>query len=70
VSTPNAFTGWRKSSHSKDDAECVEVGAAQGADVIGVRDTADSGCGPILVFSQAEWGLFTDRLKAGEGRPF
>jgi hypothetical protein len=69
VSTPNAFTGWRKSSHSKDDAECVEVGAVAGTDVIGVRDTTHNGRGPILVFSQAEWGLFMDRLKAGEGRP-
>ncbi|MDL4815203.1 DUF397 domain-containing protein [Actinomadura opuntiae] len=54
---------WRKSSRSNaaQDA-CVEVGG--GDRVIGVRDTTDRD-GGTLVFDDASWREFADRVKAG-----
>jgi hypothetical protein len=54
---------WRKSNVS-GDAGCVEVGYADG--MIGVRDTKDSGAGPVLVFTEREWTAFLAGAHAGE----
>jgi len=43
---------WRKSGVSSDGG-CVEVAYSDG--FIGVRDTKDSGTGPILAFNKREW---------------
>ncbi|MBQ1011921.1 DUF397 domain-containing protein [Micromonospora sp. M51] len=47
---------WRKSSRSNQDANCVEVATNLG-DVVGVRDSKDSG-GPVLVVDAYSWRLF------------
>lgn len=44
---------------------CIEVSMLS-ADRIGVRDTKDSGAGPILVFTRAEWTAFVAGAKDGE----
>ena len=51
--------GWRKSSHSVSSggANCVELGSMRGA--ILVRDTKETGKGPVLRVARADWKRFT-----------
>jgi len=56
---------WRKSSMSNYNGACVEIARLR-SDRIGVRDTKDNGSGPVLVFTQNEWGAFLSGAKAGE----
>jgi hypothetical protein len=52
---------WRKSSYSGGaSGNCVEVASA---DHVMVRDTKDSGTGPVLGFTSAAWAAFTAALK-------
>jgi hypothetical protein len=55
---------WRKSSHSDNGGECIEVGARAEADRVLVRDTKNRG-GPVLRFSPAAWRRFASQLKLG-----
>lgn len=51
---------WRKSTYSSGGANnCVEVGSA--TDVL-VRDTKDSGAGPVLSFTATAWSEFLTAL--------
>jgi hypothetical protein len=50
--------GWRKSSRSVNNGQCVEAGGGIGA--VLVRDTADRG-GTVLAFTPAVWAAFTAR---------
>jgi molybdopterin biosynthesis enzyme len=59
---------WRKSSFSNGTGgDCVEVAVGlpdTGADVVvPVRDSKQSGGGPVLVFRAAAWGAFVDELR-------
>jgi hypothetical protein len=54
---------WRKSQAS-DSGGCVEVAYADGW--IGVRDTKQSGAGPILTFTEKEWTAFLSGATLGE----
>jgi hypothetical protein len=60
-----AVAAWRKSSASGFNNSCFEVARLR-SDRIGVRDTKDSGSGPVLVFNQNEWQAFLTGAKAGE----
>jgi hypothetical protein len=55
--------GWRTSSHSSQDGNCVEVGDL-GARVV-VRDTRDRG-GPVLAVTGSAWQAFTATVKTGK----
>lgn len=56
------MVNWRKSTYSDaNGGQCIEAADAPGA--VLVRDTKNSGRGPILTISPAAWRTFTTRLK-------
>ncbi|SFT49017.1 protein of unknown function [Actinopolyspora lacussalsi subsp. righensis] len=57
------FTGWRKSSHSDPERDCVEVASA--LDVVGVRDSKRGDASPVLVFDPLRWREFVAALREG-----
>lgn len=54
---------WRKSSHSNDGGNCVEV-AAFAADAVAIRDSKNP-LGPTLTLTAAEWRTFLETVKSG-----
>ncbi|MEU4115454.1 DUF397 domain-containing protein [Kitasatospora sp. NPDC028055] len=61
---PNSPITWRKSSHSTDGGQCVEV-APGFPNVMPVRDSKDPH-GPALVFPAAAWQSFVTAVRTGE----
>lgn len=53
--------GWRKSLHSADQGNCVEVNS-QPASVL-IRDS-QAASGPILVMTPTQWAKFVLHIKA------
>jgi hypothetical protein len=56
---------WRKSDFSQMNGSCVEIGRLL-PDRVGIRDTKDSGTGPTLIFTEAEWDAFIAGAKEGQ----
>ncbi len=56
---------WQKSSFSGYNGDCFEVARLMD-DRVGVRDTKDSGAGPVLIFNNNEWDAFLKGAKHGE----
>ncbi|MEJ3655671.1 DUF397 domain-containing protein [Actinomycetes bacterium KLBMP 9759] len=59
----NGSDGWRKSSFSGSNNECVEV--RRGKHAVEVRDSKNPH-GYVLRFTTAEWSAFVDGVRAGE----
>jgi hypothetical protein len=55
---------WRKSTHSNNGGNCVEV-ARNLPGIVAVRDSKDP-AGAVLSFSPAGWQSFTVGIKAGK----
>jgi hypothetical protein len=53
---------WRKSTHSGDGSNCVEIAAAPAA--IHVRDSKDTQ-GPRLAFRPSAWARFLSHTASG-----
>ena len=53
--------GWRKSSHSSQETNCVEVGRLPGGGAA-VRDTKDRAAGHLAT-SSAQWSRFVRSLR-------
>ena len=62
-----AFCGWRKSSHSSGNDNCLELAKAAWP-VVGVRDSKNPR-GPVLVFDLGQWSAFLAGLRAGDFDP-
>ena len=60
--TDDGFTTWRKSSYSDANGGCVEVAADERA--VGIRDTRQSGQGPVLKFPAVTWLAFIASTKS------
>ena len=56
---------WRKSSFSNLNGNCVEIGRLM-PNRVAIRDTKDDGGGPVLIFTDAEWGAFIAGAKDGQ----
>ncbi|WP_328967899.1 DUF397 domain-containing protein [Streptomyces sp. NBC_00239] len=65
LSAVTSGLSWTKSSYSGDGGNCVEVAAGQLVGVTPVRDSKVP-AGPALAFSEPEWGVFVDAVKAGQ----
>ncbi len=50
------YVAWRMSSYSDGTGNCVEVASAD--HFVAVRDTKQSGNGPLLEFTEAAWRRF------------
>ncbi|MFG2938337.1 DUF397 domain-containing protein [Streptomyces sp. NPDC048282] len=65
ISNAAALTGWRKSSHSNDDAgSCLEVLDGHPSSVP-VRDSKVPQ-GPALIFFAANWSAFVTAVKKSD----
>jgi Domain of unknown function (DUF397) len=62
--TTTTVTGWRKSSYSGANGNCVEF-APFGEELVAVRNSRDPQ-GAVLFFDRTELGAFLDAVKGGE----
>jgi len=64
MSKSTEINGWRKSSYSGSNGNCVEF-APFGAELVAVRNSRDPE-GAVLFFDRDELGAFLAAVKTGE----
>ena len=64
MSKSTDITGWRKSSYSGSNGNCVEF-APFGGELVAVRNSRDPE-GAVLFFDRDELGAFLAAVKTGE----
>ena len=64
ISASELAVTWRKSRHSNNGGNCVEVGDGL-THAVPVRDSKDP-AGPALVFEPAAWAAFVAAIRDGE----
>jgi hypothetical protein len=62
------YIGWHKSSFSNSSGNCVEVASGM-TGLVAVRDTKESGRGPILEFAPGTWREFLADIRSGKLDP-
>lgn len=59
-------TGWRKSSYSSVNANCVEINTTH-SDLIHIRDSKDHGASPTIGVARRQWSTFLDQVASING---
>ncbi len=59
-------TGWRPSSYSSANANCVEITLTE-PDVVHVRDSKDHGIGPTLTVTRHQWATLLGQITSTTG---
>lgn len=56
-----ASAGWRKSSRSAANANCVEANLTH-PDLVYIRDSKDRGTGPTITVTTRQWATLLDQI--------